>query len=984
MELNDTILSRISLEAAVKPEQVKATVALLAEQATVPFIARYRKEVTANLDEVQIRSIAERFEYYTELLSRRETILKSIEEQGKLTDELKEKILACYEKHELEDLYLPYKPKRKTKASVAISKGLDPLARFIWDQTPGEKTIEEFADTFVSAEKEVATREEAIEGALHIIAEWIAENLEFRRSLRETMLQEGMVVSKVIKGKEEQKTKFEMYYDFREPVPKIPSHRMLAIRRGVKEQILSYTIEVDSERAVRLIQNQVTQDSQSTFAPFLEQAVRDGYERLLFPSIQAEVRSMLKERSDSEAIEVFEANLSNLLLAPPAGVLTVMGIDPGYRTGCKVAVVSETSKFLEHATIYPTEPKKNIAGAEWTLYRLIQKHKVKAIAVGNGTASREADAFVREFLRRYQNGEPFAPPPKPEKKVPATPPTESPAVETQSSVLSSTAELSGAAVAEAARPDVEEREPLPESIAERTSKTAIMAESGCIEVAELPSIVEHFEASPQSEAMEVEPRATPCAPTGVQVEAGLQPTPDAVSESPESLALTVSTNEKASPLPQRPVEERHPFFSITVNESGASVYSASEGARREFPKLDVTVRGAISIARRLQDPLAELVKIHPKSIGVGQYQHDVDQKRLKQGLESTVELAVNHVGVDLNTASYELLQYVSGLNRGLARNIVEYRNQHGPFPARPRLLDVPGFGEKSYEQAAGFLRIKGGDNPLDATAVHPESYPVVERIAQSLEVSLTDLVGNNRKLVETLNLQQFVDDKVGIYTLNDIKQELLKPGRDPRDQFVVPTFRDDVKEVSDLKEGMVLEGTVTNVTNFGAFVDIGVHQDGLVHVSELSNRFVKDPREAVHVGEIVKVKVIGVDVAMKRISLSIKALLPKPKRLRPHRGERKTRRPAPPPVAAVPSQHQHSERPPIMQEKPKPVVPRKQLRPVNPNPPKPKEPSRIEIKEPPRKDRLPAEISRIDPPQAQNLSFAEKIRLLQEKFSGIR
>jgi transcriptional accessory protein Tex/SPT6 len=984
MELNDIILSRISLEAAVKPEQVKATVALLAEQATVPFIARYRKEVTGNLDEVQIRTIAERFEYYTEHLSRRETILRSIEEQGKLTDELKEKILACYEKHELEDLYLPYKPKRKTKASVAISKGLDPLARFIWDQTPGEKTIEEFADTFISVEKEVITREEAIEGALHIIAEWIAENLEFRRSLRETMLQEGMVVSKVIKGKEEQKTKFEMYYDFKEPVSKIPSHRMLAIRRGVKEQILSYTIEIDAERALRLIQSQVTQDPQSPFAPFLERAVRDGYDRLLFPSIQAEVRSMLKERSDSEAIEVFEANLSNLLLAPPAGVLTVMGIDPGYRTGCKVAVVSETGKFLEHATIYPTEPKKNIAGAEWTLYRLIQKHKVKAIAVGNGTASREADAFVREFLRKYQSGEPFAPPPKLEKKAPAPPSTETPAVEAQPSGLSSSASLLEATVVEAAKPDVEENKPQTESVAESGSQAAIVAEPGSIEGAEIPLRVEPFESSLQGEMVHRTPGARPAVPTEVSVAAGLQPAPGAVSESPKSPAQTGSISEEAPPPPQRPVEERHPFFSITVNESGASVYSASEGARREFPKLDVTVRGAISIARRLQDPLAELVKIHPKSIGVGQYQHDVDQKRLKQGLESTVELAVNHVGVDLNTASYELLQYVSGLNRGLARNIVEYRNQHGPFSSRPRLLDVPGFGEKSYEQAAGFLRIKRGDYPLDATAVHPESYPVVERIAESLGVSLADLVGNSRKLVETLNMQQFVDEKVGIYTLNDIKQELLKPGRDPRDQFVVPAFRDDVKEVSDLKEGMVLEGTVTNVTNFGAFVDIGVHQDGLVHVSELSNRFVKDPREAIHVGEIVKVKVIGVDVAMKRISLSIKALLPKPKRQRPHRAERKARRPVPPQVAAVPSQRQPSERTAILQEKPKPVAPRKQPRPVNPNPPKPREPSRIEVKEPPQKDRQPAEIGRIDPPQGQNLSFAEKIRLLQEKFSGIR
>ncbi|HVN78243.1 MAG TPA: Tex family protein [Terriglobia bacterium] len=976
MELQDIILSRISLEAAVKPEQVKATVALLADQATVPFIARYRKEVTANLDEVQIRTIAERLEYYLDLLARRETILKSIEDQGKLSDDLKQKILACYEKHELEDLYLPFKPKRKTKASLAITRGLDPLARFIWAQSPGEKSIEELADTFVNTEKEVNTREEAIEGALHIIAEWISENLEFRRGLRDIMLQEGVVVSKVVKGKEDQKTKFEMYYDFREPASKIPSHRMLAIRRGVKEQTLSYTIEIDSERALRLIQNQVSQDPQSPFAPYLEKAVRDSYERLLLPSIQAEVRSILKERSDLEAIEVFEANLSNLLLAPPAGLLTVMGIDPGYRTGCKVAVVDETGKFLEHATIYPTEPKKNIAGADWTLYRLVQKHQIKAIAIGNGTASRETDSFVRDFIRKYQGGETFVPPPKPEKRVVTPPPAETQSLSAPSSSGTPSESITETGSIGGGELKVELESVSASDLTEENESIGTEKE-GAVLNSDLPVT------SQQVPIMNLEPdfhQATP----GVGLET--EPTNAATNDRQDALV-----EEKASPqaplqTSQQPMDKRHSIFSITVNESGASVYSASEGARREFPRLDVTVRGAISIARRLQDPLAELVKIHPKSIGVGQYQHDVDQKRLKQGLESTVESAVNHVGVDLNTASYELLQYVSGLNKGLARNIVEYRHQRGPYTSRTRLMEVPGFGEKSFEQAAGFLRIKSGENPLDATAVHPESYPIVERIAQVLGVSVSELVESGRKLVEHVDVKQFMDEKAGVFTLNDIKQELLKPGRDPRDQFVVPAFRDDVKEVSDLKDGMVLEGTVTNVTNFGAFVDIGVHQDGLVHVSELSNRFVKDPREAVHVGEIVKVKVIGVDVAMKRISLSMKALLPKPKRQRPQRSERRAKRPVLPQISVNVNvrQIQESDHLPKPLEKPRTMAPKKLPRPVNPNPPRPRNPSRAESKEPPRRERPLGSLGKPDTQQAQSLSFAERIRLLQEKFGGIR
>jgi protein Tex len=934
MELDQIILGRISKEAGVSTKQASATIALLEDQATVPFIARYRKELTQNLDEVQIRTIAERHDYYKELLARRETILRTIEEQGKLTDELRIKVSGCYEKNELEDLYLPFKPKRKTKATVAIDKGLEPLASFIWEQTPAEKSIDELADTFINSEKGVPSREEALEGALHVIAEWISEDTEIRKSLREIMLQEGVVVSKVAKGREGQKSKFDMYYDFREPVAKIPSHRMLAIRRGVKEQYLTFSIEIDEQKASRLVSGRVIKDPQSAFAVPLEIAVKDSYGRLLSPSLQAEVRAILKERSDSEAIKVFEANLSNLLLAPPAGPITVMGIDPGFRTGCKVAVIDETGRFLESATIYPTEPKQDAAGAEITLFNLVQKYSVRAIAIGNGTASRETDTFVRNFLDKYQHGQPFEP------------------------LVSGDRSATGGAVLEfSERPKHE--------AAESAASTPLTVEPREFGGQPGPPAEESIEDASVAVAVadEIEPLTSDPGEVFYGRSAAVQ---QASQAEPEKAAI---------PLP----DERHPVFSIIVNEAGASVYSASEGARREFPDLDLTVRGSISIARRLQDPLAELVKIHPKSIGVGQYQHDVDQRRLKEGLEATVESCVNRVGVDLNTASYELLRYVSGLNRGLAKGVVEYRNRHGKFTSRPQLLGIPGFGEKTYEQAAGFLRIRGGENPLDETAVHPESYPVVERMAQSLGTPPAELIGNSR-LLESLDLQRFVDEKVGLYTLNDIKQELQKPGRDPRDEFRVPAFREDVKEISDLKEGMILEGTVTNVTNFGAFVDIGVHQDGLVHVSELSNRFVKDPREAVHVGEVVKVKLIGVDLAMKRISLSIKALLPKPKKAKPA----KVREEASPLPGIGVSKPVKSVEGTSGSGAVKPTAPKNDQRQIKTQPSKPKKVPKAEVKVQPKKDRKPPDIKKPEPSPQQNLSFEEKIRLLQEKFGGLR
>lgn len=715
--LTPSVLIHISKLIDVSLKSLASTIELLDEGATVPFIARYRKEVTGNLDEVQIRNVQEKLEYFRELEDRRATVLQSIQEQGKLTDELRKKIEATMEKTELEDLYLPYKPKRRTKASIARDKGLEPLANFLWEQQPG---LTEFAATFVNAEKEVNTVEEALEGARHIIAEVVSENADFRKKVRQMMTEQGNVVSRRIEGVEDPESKYAQYYEFSEPAAKIPSHRMLAIRRGAKEGILHFEIDVPAQGPVTWLQSQVIQGP-SEARPHLEEAISDSYERLLNPSIQTEVRLELKDRSDEEAIKVFRENLENLLLAPPAGMLAVIGIDPGIRTGCKVAVVDNTGKFLENSVIYPHEPKNDVVGSVRVLAGLIAKYNVQAIAIGNGTASRETSAFVNDFLRQA------------------------------------------------------------------------------------------------------------------------------------NIART---------------------FSAVVNEAGASVYSASDIARQEFPDLDLTVRGAISIARRLQDPLAELVKVDPKSIGVGQYQHDVDQKRLKQSLDATVESCVNRVGVDLNTASAPLLKHVSGLNERTAWSIVEFRNQNGRFQNRTQLMKVPGLGPKTFQLAAGFLRIRGGENPLDVTAVHPESYPIVERIADSLKVSLHDLIADP-KLIENVDMQAFQTAEAGSYTLADIKEELRKPGRDPRDTFVRPSFREDVKEISDLKPGMQLEGVVTNVTRFGAFVDIGVHQDGLVHVSEMSNRFIKDPSEAVKVGQIVKVQVLSADAKAKRVGLSMKACEPK-------------------------------------------------------------------------------------------------------------
>lgn len=701
------IASELSQEAG----NVKAVAELLAEGATIPFIARYRKERTGSMDEVGIATIRERLDQLRELDKRRESIITSIEKQDKFTPELMQAIVAAGTLAELEDIYLPYKPKRRTRAGVAREKGLEPLAEEILQQKGDDPA--RLAQSFVSEEKGVATTEEALEGARDIIAERVSEDPQTRKRIRDIFWKEGIVQSRVLKGKEGDGQKYKDYFSWEEPVAKVPSHRLLAIRRGEKEGILSLDIFPPEDSAIVAIEKQYIH-SEGKHADQLRLAIRDGYKRLLKPSLETEVRVESKMKADEEAIKVFASNLRELLLAAPMGQKAVLALDPGFRTGVKVACLDRQGKLLHHTTIFPNEPQRDVAGASVVVKELVGKYQIEAIAIGNGTASRETESFVR----------------------------------------------------------------------------------------------------------------------GV----GL----------PKDIVIMV------------------------VNESGASVYSASEVARKEFPDKDVTVRGAVSIGRRLMDPLAELVKIDAKSIGVGQYQHDVDQLRLKQGLDDVVMSCVNSVGVEINTASKELLSYVSGLGESLARNIVEYRNANGPFADRQSLMKVPRLGEKAFEQAAGFLRIHNAANPLDSSAVHPESYAIVEQMAADISCSIKELM-SSKELRGQLDLKKYISEKAGLPTLQDILAELEKPGRDPRQKFEAFSFTEGVNTIADLKSGMKLPGIVTNVTAFGAFVDVGVHQDGLVHISHLSDKFVKDPAEVVTVQQKVEVTVLEVDVNRKRISLSMKA-----------------------------------------------------------------------------------------------------------------
>jgi len=709
--LSNEHVTKIASELSLRPRQVSATAELLEGGATIPFIARYRKEVTGSLDEVAVTSIRDRLNQLKELDDRRVSIIKSLEERELLTDELKEKIMQAETMAVLEDIYLPYRPKRRTRATIAREKGLEPLAEMIFAQDPAvDPTIE--AEAFIDQSKGVESVEDALAGARDIIAEWVSEEQTARAEIRRLFSSKGLFQTKVVKDKEEEGRKYEDYFDWQEQVSKAPSHRILAMRRGANEGFLRLQITAPEEQALQILERLFVK-RRSACSAQVQEAVADGYKRLLSSSMETEILAATKLRADEEAIKVFAENLRQLLLAPPLGQKNVLAIDPGFRTGCKVVCLDKQGGLKHSDVIFPFQSEKLVTSDATKIASLCEKFDIEAIAIGNGTASRETEAFIRSI--------------KFGRDIPV----------------------------------------------------------------------------------------------------------------------------------------------IMVNESGASIYSASKVAREEFPNEDVTVRGAVSIGRRLMDPLAELVKIDPKSIGVGQYQHDVDQSMLKKGLDDIVISCVNSVGVEVNTASKQLLTYVSGLGPQLAQNIIDYRNENGPFKSRHQLKKVHRLGAKAFEQAAGFLRIRDAANPLDSSAVHPESYHVVDAMAKDAGSSVSDLM-KNESLRARIRLQDYVSDTVGLPTLNDIMQELAKPGRDPRKQFEIFSFAEGINKIEDLEIGMKLPGIVTNVTRFGAFVDIGVHQDGLVHISNLSSRFVKDPADIVKVHQKVQVKVLDIDLGKKRISLSIK------------------------------------------------------------------------------------------------------------------
>lgn len=716
----DKILQTIADEFSIKYTQVENTVKLIDEGNTIPFIARYRKEVTGNLSDEILRDLNDRLTYLRNLEKRKEEVIGSIEEQGKLTEELLVAIGTAKTLAEVEDIYRPYKPKKRTRATIAKEKGLEPLAKTIIEQTE-TKPIEEIAEEYVDVadEKKPSTGEEAIQGALDIIAEDISDEAKYRKYIKKTCYREAVIETKAAKA--EEKSNYEMYYEFSELLGKIPSHRILAINRGEKEKFLKVTITKPEEKLLYYIEKDVIK-GKTQFTEMLQTTIKDSFKRLIEPSVDRELRSELTEKAEKQAIKVFGENAKQLLLGAPIKDLVVMGFDPAYRTGCKIAVIDETGKVLDTTTVYPTAPQNDEAGAKKTLLTMIKKYNISMIAIGNGTASRESEIFVANMIK----------------------------------------------------------------------------------------------------------------------------------------------------------EADHKVYYTIVSEAGASVYSASKLATEEYPDINVSLRGAISIARRLQDPLAELVKIDPKAIGVGQYQHDVDQKQLSESLTGVVEDAVNKVGVDLNTATPSLLSYVSGINKTIAKNIVSYRNENGKFKSRKQLLKVAKLGKAAFEQCAGFVRIWDGDNPLEITSVHPESYKAAEELLQKLDFDKNDLLDKKKLLalqlkLSQINVKQMASELgIGELTLQDIVDELSKPGRDPREEMPKPILRNDVLKFEDLQEGMVLTGTVRNVIDFGAFVDIGVKHDGLVHISELSDSFVKNPRDVVSVGDIVQVKVINIDKEKMKVGLTMK------------------------------------------------------------------------------------------------------------------
>ena len=710
----------LASELKLKPHQVQNALELLAEGATIPFIARYRKERTHEMDEMQLRDLQDRYNYLTELEERKKVIVNAIAQQDKLTPELNTKIASCLQKTELEDLYLPYRPKRRTRATIAREKGLEPLAIFIKSvnvKNGISVSLEAEAAKYISETLGVKNVDEALKGASDILAEEVADKAELRAYIRDFFLENGVFTSRIKDEHPEGTTKFEMYRNYQIKVKNIAPHNMLALCRGEEEKILSFEIAFDEDFVLGYLESQEIKTKVSNIRDFYQGMLKDGFNRLMKTSLISEVIKDKKTYADLESIKTFETNLRELLLSAPAGMKPTMAIDPGFRTGCKVAILDETGKFLEYQAVFPHQAAEQRQKAAQTIKKLLEKYQIQLIAIGNGTASRETEEFIAEIL---------------------------------------------------------------------------------------PNIA------------------------------------------------------------HKPVK-------VMVNESGASIYSASEVAREEFPDLDITVRGAISIGRRLQDPLAELVKIDPKSIGVGQYQHDVDQKLLKKKLDETVESCVNYVGVDLNTASKELLTFVSGITPTIANNIITYRNENGAFTNRRQLLKVAKLGPKAFEQAAGFLKIRDSENPLDNTAVHPESYPLVKSIAADLGLSLNQVTQIAENLKKA-NIKKYITDTIGEPTLRDILRELEKPGRDPRAEFKYATFKAGIKEIKDLTVGMELEGIITNVANFGAFVDIGVHQDGLVHISQLADKFVDDPKKIVKVGQVVKVQVLEINEQLKRISLSMKGI----------------------------------------------------------------------------------------------------------------
>ncbi len=714
------LVQQLAQELSLKVTQIQSALALLAEGATIPFIARYRKEKTEEMNEIQLRDLQERHGYLVELRDRKAVILKAIADQGKLTPELQAQIESCTQKTELEDMYLPYRPKRRTRATMARDKGLEPLAQWIEALNQPQAAAADWAaeaNRYINGDLGVKTAEEALQGAADILAEQVAERAELRGWVREFLLTTGQFCSQIKAEFAEGTTKFETYRKYQSPAKSIAPHSLLALLRGQNEAVLDVSLEFDQDAVLNYLGEQVIRSRQANVRQFYRTLIADAFDRLMASSLTNAVITEKKAWADLESIKTFEANLRELLLAAPAGMKPTMAIDPGFRTGCKVAIIDQTGKYLAYQAIFPHQAEGQRQQAAKTLKQLISSHQIELIAIGNGTAGRETDTFVGEVIKE----------------------------------------------------------------------------------------------------LEVKP------------------------------------------------------IKVIVNESGASIYSASDVAISEFPDLDITVRGAISIGRRLQDPLAELVKLDPKSIGVGQYQHDVDQKLLKQKLEDTVESCVNYVGVDLNTASKELLTHVSGINQTIANNIIAYRNENGAFKSRQQLRKVPKLGPKAFEQAAGFLRIRQGENPLDNTAVHPESYSIVATILKDLQIDTKQQDFLKNLDLRQLDLKRYVTDKIGEPTLRDILQELEKPGRDPRAQFTYAQFQEGITEIRDLKEGMQLEGVVTNVANFGAFVDIGVHQDGLIHVSQLADHFVSDPKLVVKVGQVVKVRVLEVNEALKRISLSMKS-----------------------------------------------------------------------------------------------------------------